>query len=113
MSFIQKFSVRGNRNYQQCRCDGFYIPLFVGVLSLLILLLFWALSNLGPKQVDYSSLGPAPELSEEVRILKSQSLEMEAQFEEILALRDPDVEDLELLKGAIEYQNQYLDQLPN
>ena len=113
MSFIQKFSERGNRNYQQCRCDGFYIPLLVGVLSLLVLLFFWALSNLGPKRVDYSSLGPALEVSEEVRILKSQSLEMEAQFEEILALRDPDLEDLKLLQAAIEYQNQYLDQLPN
>ena len=113
MSFIQKFSERGNRNYQQCRCDGFYIPLLVGVLSLLVLLFFWALSNLGPKRVDYSSLGPALEVSEEVRILKSQSLEMEAQFEEILALRDPSLEDLKLLQAAMEYQNQYLDQLPN
>ena len=113
MSFIQKFFERGNRYSQECRCDGFYIPLLVGVLSLLVLLFFWALSSLGPKRVDYSSLEPAHVVSEEVKILKSQSLEMEARFEEILALRDPSFEDLQLLQAAIDYQKQYLDQLPN
>ena len=63
--------------------------------------------------MDYTSLGPALEVSDEVRTLKSQSLEMEAQFEEILALRDPSLEDLKLLQAAIDYQIQYLDQLPN
>ena len=38
---------------------------------------------------------------------------MEARFEEILAFRDPSFEDLQLLQAAIDYQNQYLDQLPN
>ena len=113
MSFIQKFFERGNRYDQECRCDGFYIPLLVVVFSLLVLLFFWALSSLGPKRVDYTSLVPALVVSEEVKILKSQSLEMEARFEEILALRDPIFEDLKLLQAAIDYQNQYLDQLPN
>ena len=113
MSFIQKFFERGNRYDQECRCDGFYIPLLVVVFSLLVLLFFWALSSLGPKRVDYTSLVPALVVSEEVKILKSQSLEMEARFEEILALRDPNFEDLQLLQAAIDYQNQYLDQLPN
>ena len=77
------------------------------------LLFFWFLSSLGPKRVDYTSLVPALVVSEEAKILKSQSLEMEARFEEILALRDPNFEDLQLLQAAIDYQNQYLDQLPN
>ena len=113
MNFIQKFSVRGNRNYQKCHCDGFNIPLLTGMLSLLVLLFFWALSSLGPKRLDYTSLSPALEVSEEVKFLKSQSLEMEAQFEEILALRDPSLEDLKLIQAAIDFQSQYLDQLPN
>ena len=113
MRFIQNFFERGNRYDQECRCSGFYTPLLVAVFSLLVLLFFWALSSLGPKRVDYTSLVPAIVVSEEVKILKSKSLEMEARFEEILALRDPNFDDLQLLQAAIDYQNQYLDQLPN
>jgi hypothetical protein len=86
------------------------------VLSILcgiaILVGFWFLSQLGPKEVDYSKLKKELVVSDEVKALKVQSVEMEAQFEEVLALRDAEPGDVELLKRALDLQNEYLSSIP-
>ncbi|MGB0272979.1 MAG: formylglycine-generating enzyme family protein [Opitutales bacterium] len=94
------------------RRQGFSTPWLAILLGLGVLSFFWFLSSLGPKKVDYSEIIVEEELSEEVKQLQLQSLELEAQFEEIVALREPQFKDLELLRRALELQSQYVDRLP-
>jgi len=88
-------------------------PLFVGLFILfvsgLFLAGFWFLAKMGPQDVDYRDLDVTTEVSEEVAALQEESIALEAEFEDILAIREPTPEDLVLLKGALEKQRAYLD----
>jgi tetratricopeptide (TPR) repeat protein len=77
-----------------------------------VLAFFWFLSQLGPQKVDYQALGKRVEISPEVLALYERSLESEAQFDEVLVMRPPTAEDLELLKRALDQQAVYVEALP-
>ncbi|WPJ94167.1 SUMF1/EgtB/PvdO family nonheme iron enzyme [Coraliomargarita algicola] len=89
----------------------FVIGLLIVVLALAILAGFWFLSQLGPKDVDYRDLNYSVEVPESVKALQEESLALESQFEDILALRDAGPEDILLLKGALTKQEAYLSQI--
>ncbi len=92
----------------------FLIALLILALCVGVLAFFLFLSNLGPKKVDYSNLDTSSrELSTETLAFKQESIEREAQFEEILALRDAEVQDVELLREALDAQERYIAALPD
>lgn len=77
-----------------------------------VLVGFWFLSQMGPKKVDYSELNVgSKEVSADVLALKEKSLENEARFEEILAMREAEAQDIALLKQALEAHEQYVNAL--
>jgi hypothetical protein len=76
-----------------------------------VLGLFWFLSQFGPKEVDYSAPTADVEISVEAIALREQSFEVEAQFEEVMAIRSAQPQDALLLKRALELQRQYVDAL--
>tara|TARA_B110000285_G_scaffold38717_1_gene42042 strand:+ start:2238 stop:3926 length:1689 start_codon:yes stop_codon:yes gene_type:complete len=77
-----------------------------------VLGLFWFLSQFGPKEVDYSAPTADVGISVEANALREQSLEVEAQFEEVLAMRSAEPQDTLLLKRALDLQRQYIDAMP-
>jgi len=77
-----------------------------------VLGLFWFLSQFGPKEVDYSAPTADVEISVEAIALREQSFEVEAQFEEVMAIRSAQPQDALLLNRALELQRQYIDALP-
>ncbi|MFO8027954.1 MAG: SUMF1/EgtB/PvdO family nonheme iron enzyme [Opitutales bacterium] len=81
------------------------------ILALVALVLggFWFLSQMGPRDVDYSGAEPAREVSEELLALQEESLELEAQFEESIALREPQPEDIALIREARDLQKAYVE----
>ena len=81
------------------------------VLSLAVLVIggFWFLSKMGPRDVDYREVAALSEVPEELLAYKKESIELEAQFEEIMALREPEAEDIELIRRARDLQQAYLD----
>ena len=87
----------------------FVVVLLVLVLTALVLGGFWLLSKMGPRNVDYRELAANAEVPEEVLALNEQSMELEAQFEEILAMREAEEVDLTLLEQARDLQKRYLD----
>lgn len=89
----------------------FFIGLLIVLLAVAILGGFWFLSQLGPKKVDYRDLDYNSEVPESVKALQQESIELEAQFEEVLALREARAEDIILLKKALDKQKAYLEAL--
>ena len=77
-----------------------------------VLALFWFLSQLGPQKVDYTALNTSVEVSEETKAKRKQSIDLEAQFEEVLAIRSAEPDDVLLLKRALDLQQQYVDSIP-
>ena len=70
---------------------------------------FWFLSKLGPRDVDYRDIQVATELAEGISALREESVVLESQFEEILAMREPESEDFLLIIEALEKQQAYLE----
>ena len=87
----------------------FFFVLLLGGAG--VLASFWFLSQLGPGKVDYQALATRVEIPPEVLALHEQSLDSEAQFDEGLVMRPPTVEDLELLKRALDQQTEYVEAL--
>ncbi len=80
---------------------------------ILVLALFWFLSRLGPRDIDFSTLDRPAEVSAEVRALQEQSKAFETRFEQAIAMReDPTAEDIELLRQSLDFQRQYFEALP-
>jgi len=71
----------------------------------------WFLTKLGPRNVDYREVSIDFEVSEETAELKSKSIELEAQFEEVMVLREPLEKDIQLILQARDLQKQYMDAL--
>ncbi|MGJ8652019.1 MAG: formylglycine-generating enzyme family protein [Opitutaceae bacterium] len=85
------------------------LQVFLVILAAVaVLALFWFLSKLGPQGVEESRSNIHVVASEEVLALKAKSIELEAQFEQVLAIRDAEVRDVSLLKEALDFQDQYL-----
>ncbi|MDP4610884.1 MAG: formylglycine-generating enzyme family protein [Opitutales bacterium] len=88
------------------------IVLLIVILCVGVLAGVWFLTKLGPQSVDYRTINQNIEVPEEVLALKARSLELEAQFEEVLAIRDANLADIKLLKEALDLQVEYLDKYP-
>lgn len=88
-------------------------PLFVGLfiffVSVFVLTGFWFLTKIGPQDVDDEQLAISSEIPEEIAALQEASIALEAEFEEILAMREPEPEDLAVIQKALEKQRAYLD----
>ena len=82
--------------------------LLVVVTALVVLGGFWFLSQLGPKDVDFRNFDFTVELSDSIKAIQQESIDLEAQFEEVLVLREPLLEDINLLKKALDKQGEYL-----
>ncbi|MGC6425048.1 MAG: formylglycine-generating enzyme family protein [Lentimonas sp.] len=86
--------------------------LLVAIIGVAILSGFWFLTRLGPQTVDYREVRDSMVVSDEVLALMQESIELEAQFEEILAMREAQSEDIAILKQALDKQEEYLDLFP-
>ena len=86
----------------------FFKGLLLLVIALCVLGGFWVLSQLGPKDVDFRNLDFNVEPSDSIKAIQQESIELEAQFEEVLVLREPLLEDINLLKKALDKQEEYL-----
>lgn len=91
------------------------IMLVLGIITLCLVVLagFWGLSRLGPRAVDHSELQYSVGISEELKALQEESIDLETQFEEILVLREPSQEDISLLERALEAQRKFISAYPN
>ena len=69
---------------------------------------FWFLSQLGPKDVDMSKIGSPSEVPEAVKAIQQESIDLELRYDEIVAMREPNAEDILLLEQALEKQDIYL-----
>ncbi|HKK17645.1 MAG TPA: SUMF1/EgtB/PvdO family nonheme iron enzyme, partial [Opitutales bacterium] len=87
----------------------FLLGFLIVALAALILGGFWFLSKMGPRDVDYREMAVTEEVSEDLLALEEESIELEARFEELMALREPEPEDIELIRRARDLQKSYLD----
>lgn len=85
----------------------FFVCLIL-LLAVVVLGGFWFLSKMGPRDVDYRDVVMVDEITDELLALRDESLELEAQFEELMALRTPSQEDIELIKKARDLQKTYV-----
>jgi tetratricopeptide (TPR) repeat protein len=69
---------------------------------------FWFLSQLGPKNVDFSEIKPRAEVSEAAKAFLQESIALEARYDEVVTLREPSAGDIILLTQAIEKQDNYI-----
>lgn len=111
MAIFKKF-FRKRYPHESSGLKKFFIGLFVVCLSISVLGGFWFLSQLGPKEVDFRQLDLNTEIPELVKALQRDSIQLEAQFEEVLAMREAGPEDIELLKQALEKQRAYMAAVP-
>jgi hypothetical protein len=109
---IFKKSPRNRMPHETSGVKKFFIGLFIVLLAVAILFGFWFLSQLGPKDVDFRNFDYNIEVPESVKALQQQSIELEARFEEILALREVQPEDIDVLKEALDKQKEYLAAIP-
>ena len=86
----------------------FFTGLLIAAIALAVLGGFWFLSQLGPKDVDFRGSDFKLEVSDSIKAIQQESIELEAQFEEVLVLREPRPEDIGLLKKALDKQKEYL-----
>ena len=97
-----KKSLHSRRSYETSGLKRFMVVLLIVMACTGVLGLFWFLSQFGPKEVDYSAPTADVEISVEAIALREQSFEVEAQFEEVLAMRQAQPQDLLLLKRALD-----------
>jgi hypothetical protein len=106
---IFKKSSRRHLSHETSGLKKFFLGILIVCVAALILGGFWSLSQLGPRDVDFREVKLTMEIPAEVKRLQEQSIDYEAQFEEVLALRDPLPEDLALLKSSLDKQAEYID----
>ena len=86
----------------------------LGVLGCVAILVgFWFLSQLGPKEVGHQALQAPAEITPELLAFREQSPQSEAQCDQILVMRPPKAEDFALLQRALQQQAAYVDSLPH
>lgn len=107
-----KKSSAPRRSHETSGLKRFMLVLLIFMGCAGVLALFWFLSQFGPKEVDYRELNMNVEVSAEAKALREQSIELEAQFEEVLAIRSAEAEDVLLLKRALDLQSQYVAAMP-
>lgn len=85
--------------------------LVCGLISLAALILggFWFLSKMGPRDVDYREVTLDAVLTEEILEFKEQSVLLEQEFDELVSLREPEPEDIDLIRKARDLQKAYVE----
>ena len=106
---IFKKSSRRRLSHETSPLKKIFLGLLVVCVGALILGGAWLLSQLGPKDVDFRDLKLSMEIPPEVKQLQEQSIEFEAQFEEVLALREAQPQDIVILKKSLDKQSEYMD----
>jgi hypothetical protein len=105
---IFKKSSRKRLSHEISGLKKYLLALLIVGLAAGVLVGFWFLSQLGPRNVDFRDFKTNTVVPESVKALQQESVELEAQFEEILALREARSEDIALLKQALDKQKAYL-----
>tara|TARA_Y100000385_G_scaffold271631_1_gene311743 strand:+ start:3443 stop:5197 length:1755 start_codon:yes stop_codon:yes gene_type:complete len=104
---IFKKSSRKLLPHETSGAKKFFKGLLVALITVVVLGGFWFLSQLGPKDVDFRNFDFTVELSDSIKAIQQESIELEAQFEEVLVLREPLPEDINLLKKSLDKQKDY------
>ena len=104
---IFKKSSRKLLPHETSGAKKFFKRLLVALITVVVLGGFWFLSQLGPKDVDFRNFDYTVELSDAIKAIQQESIELEAQFEEVLVLREPLPEDINLLKKSLHKQKAY------
>ncbi|MFP4673439.1 MAG: SUMF1/EgtB/PvdO family nonheme iron enzyme [Opitutales bacterium] len=108
----KKHFSRGRLPHEKSRLRKVLITFGIVVLCALVLGGFWFLAQLGPSAPGSGSSRPVDSrIDEEVRELKEKSNTLEEEFEQIADSEDPGPEAIELLKRALELQEEYLDKV--
>ena len=105
---IFKKSSRKRLPHEISGLKKYLLALLIVGLAAGVLVGFWFLSQLGPRDVDFRDFKTNTVVPESVKALQQESVELEAQFEEILVLREARPEDIALLKQALDKQKAYL-----
>lgn len=105
---IFKKSSRKRLPHEISGLKKYLLALLIVGLAAGVLVGFWFLSQLGPRNVDFRDFKTNTVVPESVKALQQESVELEAQFEEILVLREARPEDIALLKQALDKQKAYL-----
>ena len=105
---IFKKSSRKRLSHEISGLKKYLLAFLIVGLAAGILVGFWFLSQLGPRDVDFRDFKTNTVVPESVKALQQESVELEAQFEEILVLREARSEDIALLKQALDKQKAYL-----
>lgn len=105
---IFKKSSRKRLSHEISGLKKYLLALLIVGLAAGVLVGFWFLSQLGPRNVDFRDFKTNTVVPESVKALQQESVELEAQFEEILVLREARPEDIALLKQALDKQKAYL-----
>ena len=105
---IFKKSSRKRLSHEISGLKKYLLALLIVGLAAGVLVGFWFLSQLGPRDVDFRDFKTNTVVPESVKALQQESVELETQFEEILAFRDARPEDIALLKQALDKQKDYL-----
>ena len=111
MANLKKFSQQ-RHPHESSGLKKVFIGLLIAGLSIAVLAGFWFLSQLGPKNVDARSLNLDIEIPAAVKAIQRESIELEAQFEEVLAMREAGPDDIKLLEQALEKQKAYMASIP-
>ena len=104
---IFKKSSRKLLPHETSGAEKLFKRLLVALITVVVLGGFWFLSQLGPKDVDFRNFDFTVELSDSIKAIQQESMELEAQFEEVLVLREPLPEDINLLKKSLDKQKEY------
>lgn len=114
--FFKKKRRRGRPPHEKGPLKRILLGMLILLLCAGVLTGFWFLSQLGPREVGENASRGNPEagktIPDEIRALREESVRLEEEFSEVVAVRDPEEEDLELLEEAIERQREYVEELP-
>ena len=105
---IFKKSTRKPLPHETSGTKKFFRGLLIYVIAVAVLGGFLFLSLLVPKDVDFRDLNYSMELLDSIKAIQQESIELEEQFEELLVMREPRPEDINLLKKALDKQKEYL-----
>jgi len=108
---MAKFKKKARLPHESSPLRKFLVACLVLCLTVSVLGGFWFLSKMGPRDVDYREVAETAEISEDLLALKEESIELEAKFEEFMALREAEPQDIELIRKARDLQKAYLEGL--
>lgn len=111
--FLMAMSKKSSRSrssrpfYKKSRFRRALLPCALVLLVVLVLGGFWLLSQLGPQKVDYDTVRVVADTPLSVKELYTKSQNLELEFDEIVATREPDAKEMEVLKEALDLAQEY------